>query len=41
MWEDRFAAEDGYLFGTEPSGVLAENLWLALPSQSVLCAADG
>jgi cyclopropane fatty-acyl-phospholipid synthase-like methyltransferase len=41
MWEDRFAAEDGYLFGTEPSGVLAANPWLALPSQSVLCAADG
>jgi SAM-dependent methyltransferase len=41
MWEDRFAAEDGYLFGTELSGVLAANLWLALPSQLVLCAADG
>jgi SAM-dependent methyltransferase len=41
MWEDRFAAEDGYLFGREPSGVLAANPWLALPSQSVLCAADG
>ena len=41
MWEDRFAAEDGYLFGREPSRVLAANPWLALPSQSVLCAADG
>jgi cyclopropane fatty-acyl-phospholipid synthase-like methyltransferase len=41
MWEDRFAAEDGYLFGREPSCVLAANPWLALPSQSVLCAADG
>ncbi len=41
MWEDRFAAEDGYLFGRELSGVLAANPWLALPSQSVLCAADG
>ncbi len=41
MWEDHFAAEDGYLFEREPSGVLAANPWLALPSQSVLCAADG
>ena len=41
MWEDRFAAKDGYLFGVEPSGVLIANPWLALPSQSVLCVADG
>lgn len=41
MWEDRFAAKDGYLFGVEPSGVLIANPWLALPSHSVLCVADG
>jgi cyclopropane fatty-acyl-phospholipid synthase-like methyltransferase len=41
MWEDRFAAEDGYLFGVEPSEVLATNPWLVIPTQSVLCVADG
>ncbi|MFQ3184085.1 MAG: SAM-dependent methyltransferase [Alteromonas macleodii] len=41
MWEDRFSAKDGYLFGVEPAGVLMANPWLALPSKSVLCVADG
>lgn len=41
MWEDRYRAEDGYLFGTEPAAVLAENPWLAIPGQSALCVADG
>lgn len=41
MWEDRYRENDGYLFGTEPAGVLADNPWLALPGQSVLCVADG
>ncbi|KPP92003.1 MAG: Methyltransferase domain [Rhodobacteraceae bacterium HLUCCA08] len=41
MWEDRFAAADGYLFGTAPSGVLADNPWIARPGGSALCVADG
>lgn len=41
MWEDRFAAEDGYLFGVAPADVLATNPWLAMRGQSVLCVADG
>lgn len=41
MWEDRYRENDGYLFGTEPAGVLADNPWLVLPGQSVLCVADG
>ncbi|MBT8410742.1 MAG: class I SAM-dependent methyltransferase, partial [Octadecabacter sp.] len=41
MWEDRFAAEDGYLFGVEPADVLATNPWLAMQGKSVLCLADG
>lgn len=41
IWEDCFAAEDDYLFGVELSDVLAAYPWLAIPSQSVLCVADG
>jgi len=41
MWEDRYSASDDYLFGTAPAAVLADNPWLALPGQSVLCVADG
>ena len=31
MWEDRYAAAGGYLFGTEPARFLTENPWLVLP----------
>jgi SAM-dependent methyltransferase len=41
MWEDRYSASDDYLFGTAPAAVLADNPWLALPGQRVLCVADG
>ena len=41
IWEDRFAAEEGYLFGVEPSKILTSNPWLALLGKSVLCVADG
>ncbi|MBE0413165.1 cyclopropane-fatty-acyl-phospholipid synthase family protein [Yoonia sp.] len=41
MWEERYRENDGYLFGTEPAGVLSDNPWLILPGQSVLCVADG
>ena len=41
MWEDRFAAEDGYLFGVAPADVLAGNPWVAMRGKSVLCVADG
>lgn len=41
MWEDRYSASADYLFGTAPAAVLADNPWLALPGQSVLCVADG
>ncbi|WP_322892042.1 MULTISPECIES: class I SAM-dependent methyltransferase [unclassified Yoonia] len=41
MWEERYSASDDYLFGTAPAAVLADNPWLALAGQSVLCVADG
>lgn len=41
MWEDRYRAEEGYLFGTLPSGVLTENPWVADGCSSALCVADG
>jgi SAM-dependent methyltransferase len=41
MWEERYSASGDYLFGTAPAAVLADNPWLALPGQSVLCVADG
>lgn len=41
MWEDRYAAENGYLFGTEPARFLTENPWIARPGATALCVADG
>lgn len=41
MWEDRYRAESGYLFGQEPARFLAENPWLILPGGRALCVADG
>ena len=41
MWEDRFAASDGYLFGEAPARVLAENPWVMAEGGSALCVADG
>ncbi|PUB19041.1 SAM-dependent methyltransferase [Yoonia sediminilitoris] len=41
MWEERYRGKDGYLFGTAPAAVLAENPWLAIPGATALCVADG
>lgn len=41
MWEDRYAAEDGFLFGRAPAAFLAENPWLIQGVESALCVADG
>lgn len=41
MWEGRFAASDGYLFGVEPAAMLVANPWLTHPKGSALCVADG
>ena len=41
MWEERYSASDGYLFGTAPAAVLAENPWLIREGASALCVADG
>lgn len=41
MWEDRYAAEGGYLFGTAPAAFLTENPWLTQAGGTALCVADG
>ena len=41
MWEDRFAAEEGFLFGRRPAAFLKENRWLTQGASSALCVADG
>ena len=41
MWEERYRTSGGYLFGTEPAAVLAENPWLIRDSATALCVADG
>lgn len=41
MWEDRYNAEDGYLFGEKPAQVLIENTWAVEGSHTALCVADG
>ena len=41
MWEARYAAEGGYLFGTEPARFLTENPWITDGARSALCVADG
>lgn len=41
MWEDRFAAEEGFLFGRRPAAFLKENRWLMQGASSALCVADG
>jgi len=41
MWEDRYSATDGYLFGQAPAAFLTENPWLAIPGGRALSVADG
>jgi SAM-dependent methyltransferase len=41
MWEERYAAEAGYLFGQAPARFLTENPWIVRPGARVLCVADG
>jgi len=41
MWEDRYSAEEDYLFGRAPTAFLIENPWLSQGMQSALCVADG
>jgi SAM-dependent methyltransferase len=41
MWEARYAAEEGYLFGTAPARVLSENPWITTGCRTALCVADG
>ena len=41
MWEERYSNSEGYLFGTEPAVVLAENPWLLRDKGTALCVADG
>jgi SAM-dependent methyltransferase len=41
MWEARYAAEPGYLFGTEPARFLTENPWVHDGCASALLVADG
>jgi len=41
MWEERYAAEDGFLFGQAPSKFLLDNPWVYAGKGSVLCVADG
>lgn len=41
MWEERYSATEGYLFGAAPAAFLADNPWLAISGASVLCVADG
>jgi cyclopropane fatty-acyl-phospholipid synthase-like methyltransferase len=41
MWEERFAATDTYVFGTEPAHFLVENRAYLAPGQKALSIADG
>lgn len=41
MWEARYAAEGGYLFGTAPAKFLSENPWIAGGCATALCVSDG
>jgi len=41
MWEERYRACDGFVFGTEPAVVLTDNPWLTEGCQTALCVADG
>lgn len=41
MWDARYAAAEGYLFGTEPSGFVKARAGLLAPGSRVLCLADG
>ena len=41
MWEERYEASDGHLFGTAPALMLTENPWLIETGQTALCVADG
>ncbi len=41
MWEARYAAEPGYLFGTEPARFLTENPFILEGCRSALLVADG
>lgn len=41
MWEDRYSATDGYLFGQAPAAFLTENPWLVIPGGRALSVADG
>ncbi len=40
MWEARYGADSGYLYGTEPNDFLAASV-IDLPIGDVLCIADG
>lgn len=41
MWEDRYAATPGYLFGQAPAAFLTDNPWLVMPGGRALSVADG
>ena len=41
MWEDRFKATDGFLFGRAPARFLVENPWITKGASNALCVADG
>jgi SAM-dependent methyltransferase len=40
-WEARYAATDGYLFGTAPNRFLVDSAAILPPHADVLCVADG
>jgi SAM-dependent methyltransferase len=40
MWEERYRAADGFLYGTEPNDFVAESV-VGLPIGDALCLADG
>lgn len=41
MWNERYAAASGYLFGTEPANFVRNAAPLLSPGARVLCVADG
>lgn len=41
MWEERFAASEGYLFGTDPATFLTEHSDYLRPDETALSVADG
>lgn len=41
MWETRYAATPGYLFGTAPAAFLSENPWVTHGARTALVVADG